>query len=178
MKFIETKLKGVFIIELERLEDERGFFARAFCRKEFESHGLSPDIVQSNISFNKTRGTLRGMHFQLKPHEEVKMVRCTRGAVFDVVIDLRKDSPTHKQWVSVELTEDNYKMLYIPEGLAHGYLTLKDRSDLLYSASRSYAPGFEGGVRYDDPAFGIEWPKDVAVARILDRDKKWADYKT
>ena len=177
MKFTETKLKGAFVIEIEKLEDERGFFARAFCRKEFEAHGLNPNIAQASISFNSKKGTLRGMHFQISPYEEVKTVRCTRGAIYDVVIDLRKDSPTHKQWIGVELTEDNYKMLYIPQGFAHGYLTLKERSDLLYLVSQFYMPGFEGGVRYDDPAFGIEWPKDVRMTCIADKDKNWKEYK-
>ena len=176
MKFTETGLKGAFVIEMETREDERGFFARAFCRKEFESHGLSPDIVQSNISFNKTRGTLRGMHYQIKPHEEVKMIRCTRGAVYDVIIDLRKGSPTHKQWISMELTEDNYKMLYIPEGFAHGYITLKDKSDVFYLVTQFYAPGFESGVRYNDPVFGIQWPKDVPVTLVTEKDRTWPDY--
>lgn len=174
MKFTETKLKGAFIVELEKRQDDRGFFARAFCEKEFAAQGLKTRIAQANVSLNHKKGTLRGMHFQLKPHEEVKMIRCTRGAVYDVIIDLRKDSSTHKQWLGVELTEDNYKMLYIPEGFAHGYITLKDKSDTLYFVTQFYAPDFESGFRYNDPAFKIQWP-DVAQI-ISNKDKEWPDY--
>ena len=178
MKFTETKLKGAFVVEIEKREDERGFFAWSFCQKEFEQHGLKSGVVQTNISLNHRKGTLRGMHFQLVPHEEVKMVRCTRGAVYDVIIDLRKGSLTRKQWVGVELNEDNYKMLYIPEGFAHGYLTLKDRSDVSYLMTQFYASGSESGVRYNDPAFDIQWPKDAPVTQLADKDRNWPDFKT
>ena len=133
MKFIETKLEGAYLIEPERLEDERGFFARIFCREEFEKRDLNQNVAQCNISFNKKKGTLRGMHYQIKPHEEVKLVRCTRGAIYNVIINLRQDSPTYCQWISVELTADNYKMLYIPEGFAHGFQTLEDNTEVFLS---------------------------------------------
>ena len=178
MIFTETKLKGAFVIELEKLEDPRGFFARAFCQKEFKEHGLNPNIVQSNVSLNFKKGTMRGMHFQAAPYQEVKMIRCTRGAIFDVIIDLRKNSPTYKRWVSIELTEDNYKMLYIPEDFAHGYLTLKDKSEVIYFVTQFYQPNSQSGVRYNDPAFGIQWPKDVGIKTLVDKDKNWPDYKS
>jgi len=176
MIFTETKLKGAFVIELEKLEDPRGFFARAFCQKEFKEHGLNPNIVQSNVSLNFKKGTMRGMHFQAAPYQEVKMIRCTRGAIFDVIIDLRKNSPTYKRWVSIELTEDNYKMLYIPEDFAHGYLTLKDKSEVIYFVTQFYQPNSEAGVRYNDPAFGIQWPAKVDPRMMTDKDKNWPDY--
>ncbi len=175
MIFRETELKGAFIIELEKLEDARGFFARAWCQKEFEAHGLTARLVQCNLSFNKKRGTLRGMHYQAAPYEEVKLVRCTRGAVYDVIIDLRPESPTYKQWLGVELTADNYKMLYVPEGFAHGYQTLTDDAEVFYQVSQFYTPASERGVRWDDPAFGIEWPEtDTRI--ISDKDESWPDY--
>ena len=177
MKFTETKLKGAFIVEMEKREDPRGFFGRAFCKKEFEALGLNGNILQANASGNPAKGTLRGMHFQNKPFEEVKMIRCTRGAVYDVIIDLRKDSPTHKQWIGVELSVENAKLLYIPEGFAHGYLTLKDDSDVFYLVTQYYAPGSDSGVRYNDPAFKIEWPKDVPIKLMTDKDRNWPDYK-
>jgi len=175
MIFKETRLKGAFIIELEQLKDERGFFARAWCQKEFEAHGLTPRLVQCNISFNKRRGTLRGMHYQAAPYEEAKLVRCTRGAVYDVIIDLRPDSPTYKQWIGVELTADNRRMLYVPEGFAHGYQTLTDNAEVFYQVSQFYSPESERGVRWNDPAFGIEWPEaDVRI--ISAKDQSWPDY--
>lgn len=158
MILTETKLKGAFIIEPERLEDERGFFARTFCKEEFRAHGLNPRVVQCSISFNKTRGTLRGMHYQAAPYEEAKVVRCTMGAICDVIIDLRPESPTFKRWVAVELTSDNHRMLYIPEGFAHGFQTLEDNTEVFYQMSEFYHPATARGVRWDDPAFGIEWP--------------------
>jgi len=157
MIFKETKLKGAYLIELERLEDERGFFARSFCQKEFEEHGLNPRIVQCNISFNKKKGTLRGMHYQVAPYEEAKLVSCINGAIYDVIIDLRPDSPTFKQWFTIELSTDNYKMLYIPEGFAHGFQTLEDNTVVFYQMSQFYHPEYARGVRWDDPAFGIKW---------------------
>lgn len=158
MKFIETKLKGACIIEPERLEDERGFFARSFCQNEFEAHGLNPRVVQCNISYNKLEGTLRGMHYQVAPMAEAKLVRCTRGAIYDVIIDLRPESPTYCQWAPVELTADNCCMLYIPEGFAHGFQTLEADTDVFYQMSEFHTPDCVRGVRWDDPTFGIEWP--------------------
>jgi dTDP-4-dehydrorhamnose 3,5-epimerase len=158
MIFIETKLKGAFVIEPERLEDKRGFFCRAWCKREFEAHGLNPNLVQCNISFNKKRGTLRGMHHQVPPHEEAKLVRCTMGAIYDVIIDLRPNSPTFKEWFSLELTDRNRKMIYIPEGVSHGFMTLDDNTEVFYQMSEFYAPECARGVRWNDPAFDIVWP--------------------
>ncbi|HXV42374.1 MAG TPA: dTDP-4-dehydrorhamnose 3,5-epimerase [Anaerolineae bacterium] len=174
MIFHETKLKDAYIIEIEKREDERGFFARGWCQHEFEAHGLVPRIVQANISYNKKRGTLRGMHYQIAPYAETKLVRCTRGALYDVIIDLRPASPTYKQWLGVELTAENYKMLYVPEGFAHGFITLEDITEATYQVSQFYTPGAEGGIRYDDPAFGIKWPVEVQV--ISAKDQSWPDY--
>ncbi|RJQ42903.1 MAG: dTDP-4-dehydrorhamnose 3,5-epimerase [Nitrospiraceae bacterium] len=174
MIFKETRLKGAFIIEPERFDDERGFFARTWCRNEFGKHGLNTSLVQCNISFNKKSGTLRGMHFQSAPHPEIKLVRCTRGAVYDVIIDLRQDSETYKQWLSVELTEDNRAMLYIPEGFAHGFLTLGDNTELFYQMSEFYHPECAGGVRWNDPAFSVQWPAEVRV--ISGRDRDYPDF--
>lgn len=176
MKFIETKLKGAFIIEPERLEDERGFFARTFCQKEFEEHGLKFQFVQCNISFNKRKGTLRGMHYQAAPYEEVKLVRCTRGATYDVIIDLRRDSSTFKKWFAVELTEENHKMLYVPEGLAHGFQTLMDNTEVFYMMSEFYHPEYTRGVRWNDPVFGIKWPADNRI--ISTKDQQYPDFIT
>jgi dTDP-4-dehydrorhamnose 3,5-epimerase len=175
MIFQETKLKGAFIIEVERIEDERGFFARAWCRNEFRPHGLESQLAQSNISFNWKKGTLRGMHFQVAPHEEVKLVRCTRGAIYDVIIDLRPNSPTYKQWIGVELTATNHRMLYVPKGFAHGYQTLENDSEVFYQASEFYAPECERGIRWNDPAFGIDWP-DAETRVISSKDAHWPDY--
>jgi len=172
--FIETALKGAFIIEPEKLEDERGFFARTWCQQEFATHRLNPRLVQCNISFNRRKGTLRGMHYQAKLHEEAKLVRCTRGAVYDVIIDLRLDSPTFKQWVAVELTADNRRMLYVPEGFAHGFQTLEDCTDIFYQMSEFYAPAYARGVRWNDPAFGIQWP--LAERIISERDQSYPDF--
>ena len=174
MIFTETELKGAYIVQIEKLQDNRGFFARAWCQKEFEEHGLTPRVVQANVSSNKKKGTLRGMHYQIAPYEETKLVRCTRGAIYDVIIDLRPDSPTFKQWIGVELTEKNYKMLYVPENFGHGFQTLDDNTEVTYQVSQFYAPGSESGIRWDDPAFGIEWPLDAQV--ISDKDKNWPDY--
>ena len=174
MIFKETRLKGAFLIELEKRIDDRGFFARSHCQREFEAHGLNPRVVQCNISFNKRKGTLRGMHFQAKPHEEARLVRCTRGAIYDVIIDLRPDSVTFKQWLAEELTAGNYRILYVPEGLAHGFLTLRDRTEVFYQMSEFHVPDSARGVRWDDPAFGIQWP--MAVQVISDRDRKYPDF--
>lgn len=169
MKFIETKLKGAYIIEVEPIKDERGFFARSFCEKEFEKYGLNPRIVQGNISYNKKNGTVRGMHYQIAPHAETKIVSCIRGKFYDVIIDLRKESPTYCQWHSVELSENNWKMLYIPEGFAHGFQTLEDYTVVYYQMSEFYHPESARGVRWDDPAFGIEWPSDNPILSERDR---------
>ena len=166
MIFTETKLKGAFIIEPERLEDERGFFARTFCRMEFEAHGLNPNLVQCSVSYNKLKGTLRGMHYQIPPHEEAKLIRCTMGAIYDVMLDLRPNSPTYRQWVSAELTGENRLTLYVPEGIAHGFQTLQDQTEVLYQMSEFYNAESARGVRWDDPFFAIQWPgKPLAISR-------------
>ena len=174
MIFHETGLKGAFVIDIEKLEDHRGFFARAWCRKEFEAHHLVSKIRQANVSYNKAKGTLRGMHYQASPYEETKLVRCTNGAIYDVIIDLRPASPTHAQWFGVELTAGNYKMLYVPENFAHGFLTLTDDTEVTYQVSQFYTPGSERGIRWNDPAFNIDWPVEVIV--ISEKDKNWPDY--
>jgi dTDP-4-dehydrorhamnose 3,5-epimerase len=173
--FTETKLPGAYVVDVERREDDRGFFARGWCQREFEAHGLTARLAQVNLSYNKKAGTLRGMHYQRAPWEEAKLVRCTAGAVYDAIIDLRPDSPTYRQWVGVELTADNYRMLYVPEGFAHGFQTLTDGAAVTYQVTQFYAPGAEGGVRWDDPAFGVEWPLPVGV--ISEKDRSWPDYE-
>lgn len=157
MIFIETKLKDSYIIELEKITDERGFFARSWCQKEFEKYGLNSNLVQCNISYNKTKGTLRGMHYQIEPYPEAKLVRCTQGAIYDVIIDLRSNSPTFKQWIGIELTAKNHKMLYIPKGFAHGFQTLEDDSEVFYQMSEFYHPECARGVKWNDPSFNIQW---------------------
>ncbi|MDX2249320.1 MAG: dTDP-4-dehydrorhamnose 3,5-epimerase [Bacteroidia bacterium] len=174
MKFTETKLKGAFIVEPTPFQDDRGMFARFYCQREFEEHGLNPAVVNTNVSRSRYKGTLRGMHFQRSPWAECKLVRCTRGALLDVIIDLRPDSPTFKEWIGVELTADNYKMLFVPEGFAHGFMTLVDDTEATYQVSQFYAPKFEGGLKYNDPAFGIEWPMEPTV--ISDKDARWPDF--
>ena len=175
MKFQETKLKGAFIIDIERLEDDRGFFARAWCKNEMEAHGCSADLKQANLSLSSKKGTLRGMHYQISPYEESKLVRCTCGALYDVIVDLRKDSPTYKEWIGVELTADNRRMLYVPEGFGHGFVTLEDDTEAFYLVTEFYTPGAEQGIRYNDPALGIEWPVDVEV--ISEKDASWPDFQ-
>ncbi len=175
MKFTETKLKGTFIIDPDFLRDERGFFARTWCRREAEARDLRPDWVQCNVSFNEKKGTLRGMHFQGAPCEEVKLVRCSRGAIYDVVIDLRRESSTFAQWTGAELTAENHRMIYVPKGFAHGFLTLQDQSEVFYQMSEFYAPAYAGGVRWNDPAFGIEWPIGVSV--MTDKDRTFPDFR-
>lgn len=174
MIFKETKLSGAYSIELEAREDQRGIFARAWCKDEFEEAGLVPEVAQANVSVTKRKGTIRGMHYQVAPHEETKTVRCTRGAIFDVIIDLRAYSDTYLQWVGYELTDENYRMLYVPRGFAHGFVTLTDNVEVTYLVSESYAPGSERGVRYDDPAFKIEWPVEIQV--VSDKDSSWPDF--
>ncbi|HET9473567.1 MAG TPA: dTDP-4-dehydrorhamnose 3,5-epimerase [Steroidobacteraceae bacterium] len=175
MLFTATPLDGVFVIDLKKITDERGFFARGWCRDTLAANGLNPNQTQLNVGFSHRRGTLRGLHFQKAPHAEVKIVRCTRGAVFDVAVDLREDSATRGQWFGVELSADNHKQLYVPEGFAHGYQTLEEDSEIEYSTTHVYAAASAGGVRYDDPAFGIRWPLPVSV--ISDADRKWASFK-
>jgi dTDP-4-dehydrorhamnose 3,5-epimerase len=170
MIFQEMRLPGAFIIEPEPLADQRGFFARTWCRREFSERGLSPDLVQCNISSNARKGTLRGMHFQVAPHAEVKLVRCTRGAIYDVIIDLRPSSPTYLQWIAVELSALDYRQLYIPEGFAHGFQTLVDDSDVFYQMSEFYHSESARGVRWDDPAFGITWPLEVTAISTRDQN--------
>jgi len=174
MIFSETKLPGAYLIEPERLEDHRGFFARVWCQREFEQHGLTSRAVQLNVGFTILKGGIRGLHFQVAPRQEVKVVRCTRGSLFDVIVDLRPDSPTYRRWVGVELSAENHRMLYVPEGCATGYQTLDDATELCYLTSEFYALECARGVRYDDPAFGIEWP--LAVTSISKADRSWPDY--
>jgi dTDP-4-dehydrorhamnose 3,5-epimerase len=173
--FEQTRLEGAYLIDLERREDERGFFARTWCADEFADHGLVNRLVQANVSWNARQGTLRGMHFQHPPHAETKLVRCTRGAIFDVIVDLRPDSETYKEWLGVELTDENRRALFVPEGFAHGYQTLVPDSEIIYQVSAAYAPQAEGGVRWDDPAFGIEWP-DAGNALLSGKDRSWPDF--
>ena len=171
MIFHETKLKGAFIVEFEKREDPRGFFARAFCADEFRAHGLCPEVMQANIAYNYKKGTLRGMHYQLPPVSEPKFIRCIRGAVWDVIVDLRPDSPTYLQHVGVELSMENRRALYVPDMFAHGNQTLEDDTELLYLMGQLYTPGAAAGLRPDDPALGIEWPLPVTV--ISEADTKW-----
>ncbi len=174
MIFIETKLKGAFLIEAKREHDERGFFARTFCQEEFNAHGLNPRLVQCNISFNKKKGTLRGMHYQAAPYEEAKLVRCTMGAIYNVIIDLRAGSPTFKQWLAVELTAENRRLLYVPEGFVHGFQTLEDNTEVFYQMSEFYHPECARGMKWDDPAFGIEWPIPNLI--LSDRDRSFPTF--
>ena len=174
MKFVETKLKGSFIIDPERLEDERGFFARSWCQQEAKQYGLEPRWLQCNISYNKSKGTMRGMHYQAAPFEEAKLVRCTMGAICDVIIDLRPESVTFKKWTAVELSSENRRMFYIPEGFAHGFLTLQDNTEIFYQMSEFYAPAQARGLRWNDPAFGILWPTDITV--ISDQDQNYPNF--
>jgi dTDP-4-dehydrorhamnose 3,5-epimerase len=171
MIFTETKLKGAFVIDVERREDSRGFFARAFCQHEFRDHGLKPAIVQANIAFNRRKGTLRGMHFQFPPAAETKLVRCTRGAILDIIVDLRPESPTYLQNIPVELSEDNNRALYVPERFAHGYQALRDNTETSYQVGEFYSPGSEGGLLYDDPQLDLRWPLPVTV--MSEKDRAW-----
>jgi dTDP-4-dehydrorhamnose 3,5-epimerase len=167
--FTETKLKGAFIIDLERRTDERGFFARAFCQHEFRDHGLKPVIAQANLASNARKGTVRGMHFQYPPAAESKLVRCTRGAILDIIVDLRPESPTYLEHISVELNEDNMTALYVPERFAHGYQALRDNTDTSYQVGEFYTPNAEGGLRHDDPQLGLNWPLPVSVISPKDQ---------
>jgi len=172
LKFAPTPLAGAYVVELERLADERGFFARSFCQEEFRQHGLKPDIAQCNVSWNGRRGTLRGLHFQAAPHEEAKVVRCTRGAIWDVIVDLREGSPTRWRWHGLELNADNRLAFYVPEGFAHGFQTLADDSEVLYQMSEFYHPDLARGLRWDDPKLGIRWP--ILDPILSPRDRSYA----
>lgn len=177
MIFTETKLKGAYIIELEKLEDERGFFARSFCQREFDEHGLNPRVVQCNVSYNKKKGTLRGMHYQIAPYQEAKLVSCIRGAIYDLIIDLRPDSETYCQWLAVELTANCSQLtaLYIPEGFAHGFQTLEDDTLVFYQMSEFYHPECARGIRWDDPMFGIKLP--IEQLTISTKDKSFKSFR-
>jgi dTDP-4-dehydrorhamnose 3,5-epimerase len=174
MIFTETKLEGAYLVDLERFEDERGFFALSWSAEEFAARGLESKLAECNVSFNRKKGTLRGMHYQTAPHGQVKLVRCTRGAIFDVIIDLRANSPTFKQWAGAELTANNHRALYVPMDFAHGFQTLEDDSEVFYQMSTPYVPGSGRGVRWDDPAFGIDWPQDERI--IIERDNQYPNF--
>jgi dTDP-4-dehydrorhamnose 3,5-epimerase len=171
MTFTKTKLAGAYLLDLERKEDSRGFFARVFCPQEFKAHGLKPTIAQANLSFNFKQGTLRGMHFQYPPAAETKLVRCTRGAIVDIIVDLRPESATYLQHIAVELNEENRRALYVPERFAHGYQTLRDDTEVSYQVGEVYTPSAEGGLRFDDPRLGLLWPMTVTV--VSERDRKF-----
>ena len=175
MIFAETSLKGAYVVEAEPRNDERGFFARTWCQKEFKEHGLNPRLVQCNISFNHKKGTWRGMHYQVAPYEEAKLVRCTMGTVCDVVVDLRPDSPTFGRYATAMLSAENRKMLYIPEGFAHGFVTMEDNTEVLYQMSEFHSPENARGFRWNDPFFGIRLPLEVAV--ISERDRNYPDFR-
>jgi dTDP-4-dehydrorhamnose 3,5-epimerase len=175
MKFTETLLRGVWLIDIDRVDDERGFFARTWLPDELTSRGLDPTLAQCNIAFNRRKGTIRGLHFQRPPFDEVKIIRCTRGAVCDVIVDLRPGSPTFQRWFAVELTADNHRMLYVPRGLAHGYQTLTDEAETYYHVSAPYSAAHAAGVRWNDPAFGIDWPLGQPTV-ISARDRDWPDF--
>jgi dTDP-4-dehydrorhamnose 3,5-epimerase len=175
MIFHDTKLAGVFEIEIEPMRDERGFFARSWCSEEFAKHGLNPVTVQCNVAFNEKKGTLRGLHYQAEPYPEAKLVRCTRGAIYDVIVDLRPKSLTFKKWIGVVLSAENRRMLYVPEGCGHGLLTLDDRTEVFYQMSEFYHPGLSRGVRWNDPAFQVEWPAEPVV--MSDRDRTYPDFE-
>jgi dTDP-4-dehydrorhamnose 3,5-epimerase len=174
MVFSETHLQGAYVVRPERREDDRGHFARVWCREEFAAHKLKAEMVQLNAGFSHRRGTVRGMHFQVTPHAEAKFIRCTRGAIFDIIIDLRETSPTFKKWYGLELTPANGLMLYAPEGFAHGYQTLEDDTEMCYMTSFNYVANSASGVRWDDPAFGIRWP--LPVSMISKQDQTWPDF--
>jgi len=175
MRFTETALAGAYVVELEPVRDERGFFARSWCREEFRARGLNPELVQCNVSFNQRRGTLRGMHFQAAPAAEAKLVRCARGAIYDVLVDLRPESSTYTRWLAFELTADNYRAVYLPEGFAHGFVTLEDSSEVFYQMSEFYAPDAARGIRWNDPQLGIEWP--VRNPILSPRDASYPDFR-
>jgi dTDP-4-dehydrorhamnose 3,5-epimerase len=175
MEFIETTLKGAHLVRLKKIEDERGFFARAWSREEFRQHGLNTQIVDLNAGFSHRCGTIRGMHYQAAPHAEAKFIRCVRGAIYDVILDLRQDSPTLGQWYGVELTPENGLMVYAPEGFAHGYQTLQDDTEMYYLSSTRFVASAARGVRYNDPTFGVRWPLPVSL--ISAKDQAWPDFR-
>jgi dTDP-4-dehydrorhamnose 3,5-epimerase len=175
MLFTETGLRGALLVELERHQDDRGFFARSWCQREFEEHGLSPTMVQCNVSWNRAKGTLRGLHYQVAPHEEAKLVRCTRGAIYDVIVDFREESPTFLEHYAVELTDLNQRALYVPERFAHGFLTLTDDAEVFYQMSSFYEPAAGRGLRWDDPVLAISWPQPVVI--ISERDRSYPDLR-
>lgn len=176
MEFRELPVSGSYLIRLKPVSDARGFFARAFCEEGFTERGLCAQFIQTNLAYTRRAGTIRGLHYQVPPHEEVKLVRCIRGAVWDVCVDLRADSPTYGQWTGTELSSENRDMLYVPAGCAHGYQTLRDDTEVLYSVSSPYAPACERGIRWDDPAFGIEWKYGGEVI-LSDKDASWKGYR-
>jgi dTDP-4-dehydrorhamnose 3,5-epimerase len=175
MRLTPTTLVDAFIVDLEPVEDARGFFARAWDQREFAENGLDTRIAQCNVSFNKRKGTLRGMHLQRPPYEEVKLIRCVQGSLFDVIVDIRPESASYKQWTGVELSARNRRMLYVPRGFAHGFQTLEDATETFYMVSEFYVPGAEDGLRWNDPVFGIEWPLD-GPSEISDKDRAWPDF--
>ncbi len=175
MEFTETKIEGAFIIDPRRFEDERGFLAPSWRQRDFAARGIEAQFVEANITFSRKRGTLRGMHYQSPPHAQAKLVRCTAGAIYDVIIDLRPESPSFKHWIGVELTADNHRLLYVPEGCAHGFQTLADDTEVFYQIAGVYAPDYAGGVRWDDPAFGVEWPP-TGERVIIVRDQEYPDF--
>lgn len=172
MKFIETKLKGAFIVNAERKQDHRGFFARTFCAREFSTYNINSTVAQCNLSFNYKKGTLRGMHYQIPPATETKFIRCTKGAIYDVIVDMRPESSTYLQHIGVELTAENHRALYVPGMFAHGYQTLTDDTEVIYQVSEFYTPNTERGLRYDDPSLGLDWP--LPVSEISEKDTNWS----
>ncbi len=175
MKFIPTELAGAYIIDVEPMEDERGFFARSWCADELRAHGLDPNLAQCSVSFNRKKGTLRGMHYQGAPHEETKVVRCTAGSIYDVIVDVRPESPTFKQWISVELSAENRRMIYVPAGFAHGFQSLVENTEVFYMVSEFYHPEYSRSVRWNDPQFAIEWPPEEHRV-ISSRDRDYPDF--
>jgi dTDP-4-dehydrorhamnose 3,5-epimerase len=175
MEFTATNLEGAFLVHFQKIEDHRGFFARGWCRDEFTKHGLNPNMLQLNVGFSHKKGTLRGLHVQEKPYEEAKLVRCTRGAIYDVIVDLRRDSPTLGHWIGTELTADSGVMVYAPEGFAHGYQTMTDGTEMNYMTTEVYVPAAAKGILYNDPVLAIEWPLPVSV--ISDQDQNWPNYR-
>ena len=174
MLFTETNLEGAFIVDIQKIGDDRGYFGRAYCRKEFMENGLMSEMVQTNVSVNKIKGTLRGFHYQVSPHEEAKLVRCTRGSIYDVIIDLRPDSTTYLKWFGIELSEGNSRMLYVPEKFAHAFITLEDNTAVTYQVSQFYTPGAEAGLRWNDAGFDVRWPLEPKV--ISEKDQNWPDF--
>ena len=174
MVFEETVLKGSFTIDLNKHEDDRGLFARTYCQREFKEQGIMVEMVQANMSTNKVKGTLRGLHYQINPHQEGKLIRCTKGALYDVIIDLRPGSPTYREWFGVELTEHNQRALFVPKDFAHGFITLENDTTAFYMVSEFYMPGAECGIRWNDPSFGIKWPTEPKC--ISKKDSNWEDF--